>query len=267
MPDSAQEKYLAATAKALSPARLQLGFRLSAGETDVVVIARYIRNLALCEALYPVLHMLEIALRNRMDGVFGAAYPASTPKRGQLAYGELPCAGSWLDANPCVLAPRDQEEVRRVKSRIIDGEKKHLTADRLIAGLSMGFWTGLLTRKYEISPRSSFNLGDGKPTALWPRHLKPVFPYLTRRFATRDHVYRVLSELTTLRNQVFHHRPIWNLKLNALHVSATEAIGWMSPELQNTVLHFDRFPGVYNQGESEFKNKLQQILEEQAEAG
>ena len=36
----------------------------SGDESDFEVIAKYVWNIALCEALYPALHTLEVALRN-----------------------------------------------------------------------------------------------------------------------------------------------------------------------------------------------------------
>lgn len=94
----AQASYLAAINTALSPTRLQLGFRASQDEAELAVLARYFRNLALCESLYPVLHLLEITLRNRVDEVMGSTFPASPPQHGTLRPGELPSAGSWLDS-------------------------------------------------------------------------------------------------------------------------------------------------------------------------
>lgn len=162
-----------------------------------------------------------------------------------------------------MLAPGDREEIRRTKSRLLVQERKALSPNRLVEGLSLGFWTGLFTRVYEISPRSAYNPADGRPTALWPRHLKAVFPHLARRFRTRQHVYSVLSELTRLRNQVFHHRPVWHLQLDALHTSATEAIAWISPEVQRTVLHLDRFPAAYTQDEDHFVRLVHRIISDQ----
>lgn len=251
-PESAQAAYLTAITTALSPTRLRHAFRASRDESETVVLARYFRNLALCESLYPVLHVLEITLRNRVDEVMGSAFPATPPRRRALHAGELPSTGSWLDADPGVLAPGDREEIGRTKARAFVQERKAPSSDQVVEGLSLGFWTGLFTRVYEISPRSSYNPADGKPTAFWPRHLKAVFPHLPRRLRTRQHVYSVLSELTRLRNLVFHHRPVWHLKLNPLHTSATGAIGWISPEVQRTLLHLDRFPAVYNRDADDF---------------
>jgi hypothetical protein len=105
----------------------------------------------------------------------------------------------------------------------------------LIADLSLGFWTGLFTRKYETA-------------GIWPVHLKAVFPFLPRPIATRYHAYTVLSKVADLRNQVFHHRPIWRLPLNTLHVLATDVIGWVNRDFRDVVASMDRFPTVYGRG-------------------
>lgn len=50
----------------------------------------------------------------------------------------------------------------------------------------------------------------------------------------------MLAPIAKLRNDVFHHRPIWKLSLNGLHVSATEILGWINPELKSLVVCCDR---------------------------
>jgi hypothetical protein len=237
----------------ISHARLHLGFRASASEPDQTVLARYLYNLALCESLYPVLHVLEVALRNSVDAALSAAFPPG-PASPRGADG-LPVTGSWLDASPCVLGSREQEEIRKVKRRLL-GERKAATAHRLIAGVSMGFWAGLFTRHYEIGPASSYVPSAGRPAALWPRHLKSVFPAIPRRVATRAHVHQVIRGAADLRNQVFHHRPIWRLPLPALHAAATEAIGWINPQLRELTVAADRFPDVHRAGVGAYERDL-----------
>lgn len=229
----------------LSIHRLDLAFRASAGETDADLVARSLHNLALAEALYPALQTLEIALRNRLDEVVGAHAPRSTS--GRLGSDGLPGAGCWLDAEPGVLAAWERSEVARVKRSLL-AARKAITPHRLVAGLSLGFWTGLFTRAYEIGPGSAYVPGAAPATALWPRHLRAVFPNLPRRVATRAHVYGTLRRLADLRNQVFHHRPVWRLPVGTLHALATDAIGWISPDLRDLTISVDRFPAIHREG-------------------
>jgi hypothetical protein len=243
MPNAGQDAFLAAVEAAISSHRLRLGFQLRAGETPEILLGRHLRNLALAEALYPVLQTLELTLRNSIDETLEAAFPAST-------FGQ-----PWLSATSVVLTARDRDEVANVESRL-RREHKDVTRHRIVAGLSLGFWTGLLTRKYEISNTSSHIPRHGVQTALWPRHLRSVFPHLPKRFLTRGYIYGTLAPLASLRNAIFHHRPIWNEKLSSLHVSATEAIGWISPEAQRLILQVDRFPAVHQRGEDSYRRLL-----------
>jgi hypothetical protein len=242
---------------ALSSHRLRLAFRATAGEPDSTTLARCLYNVALCEALYPVLHHLEVALRNSLDGVIAAHYPVSAA--GVAGPDGLPLAGCWLDATPGLLGPWERSEIQRVKKKL-HAAGKTVTPHRLIAGLSLGFWAGLFTRAYEIAPDSSYIAGTARKTALWPRHLRAVLPHLPRRLATRNHAYRTFKAVADLRNQAFHHRPIWRLPLNALHVSATEAIGWISPDLKQLTIALDRFPQIIAVGLGPYEDHVADFL-------
>lgn len=261
LPAMPQADHLQQIRDTLSTHRLHLGFRAAAGEPDSVILARALYNVALCEALYPVLHHLEVALRNSLDAVIGANYPASTA--GASGPDGLPLAGSWLDAIPGVLGRWERVEIQSIKTKL-GAAGKTVTPHRLIAGLSLGFWAGLFTRAYEMGPDSSYVPGAARRTALWPRHLRAVLPYLPRRFATRNHAYRTFKALADLRNQVFHHRPVWRLPLNALHVSTTEAIGWMSPDLKELTTAIDRFPRVFMGGLPPYEQQLAVFLANRA---
>ena len=113
--DPIQESYLAAVATALSPVRLRLGFRISPREPDSLVLARYLWNVALREALYPVLHILEITLRNRLDALHGTASEAI----GWISP-ELRETAIQIDRFPSVHA-RGEDFFLRVVERMIAG--------------------------------------------------------------------------------------------------------------------------------------------------
>lgn len=243
----------------LSHHRLELAFRATAGEPPFDLAARSLYNLALAEALFPALQNLEIALRNRLDEVVGANCPSGTP--GRIGSDGLPEAGCWLDASCGVLARWESAEVARVKRSLVSA-RKAITPHRLIAGLSLGFWTGLFTRAYETGPRSAYV--GGAATALWPRHLRAVFPHLPRRLTTRAHAYDSLRRLAELRNQVFHHRPIWRLPLDVLHPLALDTIGWISPDLRDLTASVDRFAAVHAPGLAPHARHLRAFTETRA---
>src|SRR5687767_8488959 len=72
---------------ALSPSRLGK-FYLHASQPGWEALANYAWNVCLCEAFDPLLHQVEIVVRNAIDGAISPAYP-SRP------YANIE---SWLDA-------------------------------------------------------------------------------------------------------------------------------------------------------------------------
>ncbi|HEU4885248.1 MAG TPA: hypothetical protein VFT45_23505, partial [Longimicrobium sp.] len=63
-----------------------------------------------------MLHHLEVALRNSLDGVIAAHYPASAA--GVAGSDGLPLAGCWLDATPGLPGPWERTEIQRVKKKL-----------------------------------------------------------------------------------------------------------------------------------------------------
>ncbi|HZG42545.1 MAG TPA: hypothetical protein VEY93_06250 [Longimicrobium sp.] len=98
-----QATFFTAAETALSTHRLRLGFQDRAGDTPELLLGRHLRNLALSEALYPVLQTLELTLRNSIDHTLQAAFPASASGH------------DWLSSTSVVLTPRDRDEVSRVE--------------------------------------------------------------------------------------------------------------------------------------------------------
>ena len=88
------------------------GFRDLSGDSDKVLIGRYLLNAAVGEALHPLLHALEVVLRNRINAAASSRYPvdADFPH----TYGDYP---SWLDSvnSPIIAAHRKHIEEAKEK--------------------------------------------------------------------------------------------------------------------------------------------------------
>ncbi|SEU31894.1 hypothetical protein SAMN05443639_116118 [Stigmatella erecta] len=84
-----------------------------------MILGRYLWNIALCQALYPALHSLEVAFRNRLHEAL------------KLHFG----VPSWFDM-PWLL-DREQDKVAAAKQEL---RKRNapLEADRVVAELSFG---------------------------------------------------------------------------------------------------------------------------------
>ncbi len=143
---------------------------------DTVAAGRYAWNVALCQALYPSLHLLEVALRNHM-------FAAGHAHFGPVNHNGVPC---WLDARPAILKSRAVDEVNTAKLKLFAGLRRkyegawrsRITAGGLVAELSFGFWTYLIRSEYAASAVT--------PGILWPHLLRVAFPNLPKRIRRGD---------------------------------------------------------------------------------
>ena len=115
---------------AITPARLN-AYR-SSGLDDLDVVACYLWNSALSEALYPTLQTFEVGLRN-------ALHNALTFRFGQA---------DWYDSPHQFLDQASQNAILEGKFELTKNGKPH-EPGRIVAELGFGFWTSLFNRKYE----------------------------------------------------------------------------------------------------------------------
>lgn len=230
--------YFSLLGAALSSQRL-LPYRLTPTDTELQVFARYLWNVALGEALYPLLESLEIVLRNSLHDAASSAF--GTPM--------------WFDerlpSGKPLLQPVEQRKVAEAKYELARRGKPIIpgavSAGQIVAELNFGFWVSLLNAPYE-SPHEPI---------LWPRLIRRVFPHVPRRLGGRKTLRARLDKICGLRNRVFHYEPIWNrADLFAEHDSILETIGWISPAAREMVRIIDRFPEVHRKGTSSYHTGL-----------
>src|SRR5438552_2173704 len=121
MPMSQQDLF-AALSRAHSPERL--GAYRRAGDDEAAVLARYLWNSQLSEALYPTLQALEVALRNSVHAAVSRAYGRA----------------DWYDGTPAILQARQQDLVADATATL-RAAGKPVTPGRVVAELPFGFWT------------------------------------------------------------------------------------------------------------------------------
>jgi len=177
--------------KIVSPERLG-SYKYSDNDSMELILRRYIFNVKVSEALYPVLSALEIALRNNIHN-------AVAKIKGE----------NWL------LLEYEQQKILSANERnlLIEAynklSKKHsnlpVTESRLVAELTFGFWVNLCKKSYKNS--------------LWDKaeFFSNVFPYFDDNFKspTWDKtkvIFPELKNILILRNRVFHHEIIINNK-------------------------------------------------------
>jgi len=247
------------------------------------VMAAYHWNKALAGAMLPALQCLEITLRNALDKAVQSNPPpgaaglwltdnnwifslprymgkkatpklarrykmAKRPQDPQDAHGVL------LDQyGNRVIAKKVREEVFVDQARdSIAAEGKKITPARVISGLSFGFWTTLLSPKYEDQNSKSL---------LWPNLQGDVFSCLPPGLTMTD-IRSAFHRIRGLRNRLSHHEALWkfhyddpntglpdygnpvygaqaNCSLLRKHYDdIIEMIGWMSPNRKaNFLIH------------------------------
>jgi len=115
MPLSQQDLF-AALSRAHSPERLAAYRRPN--DDDAAVLARYLWNTQLGEALYPTLQALEVALRNSVHAAITRAYGRA----------------DWYDGTPPILQARQQDLVAEAKATL-RAAGKPIAPGRLVAEL------------------------------------------------------------------------------------------------------------------------------------
>jgi hypothetical protein len=135
-------------------------------------LALYEQNVALSEALYGLLHWLEVAVRNAANDALSAGY--TTP--------------AWYDHVP--FPPFWQAEVSKAKL------KTAAASGKVVAELTFGFWV-------ELTSRPNQNI-------LWLGHgLRNAFPNAT---LPRDQIHARLKTIQRLRNRISHHERVLTSK-------------------------------------------------------
>jgi hypothetical protein len=178
----------------------------------------YTANVSLSEALYPILHILEITLRSRMEVVLERVY-------GPMWF-EKATSGLTFGTVETVLIEKAKAELTR--------RGKSATSGRMTAELMLGFWVILVGKPYERQ--------------LWQKHLPDVFldaPSGTNFLRVLPQIRRELKAIKELRNRVSHHEPIWYRPgLTQDHADACRLIDWLCASATPWCRSVDRFPAV-----------------------
>lgn len=198
--------------RSLSVPRLDSYRKLGGG--DEGALCRYLWNIALCEALYPSLQILEVGFRNSVHSEI--ARVTSTPE--------------WLTTQLAILFDSEKMRIAEAKEGLRKTGKP-VTEPYLIAELSFGFWTSLLDVRYD---------------RLWHKIIMGVFPAMSRAIRTRAEASSRMSVIRKLRNAAVHHHSIWHWHdLEKKHSDIHTLIEWVCPSSAKMARSLDRFPAVY----------------------
>lgn len=222
------QAYVAALEQGISNPRLSK-YRPPGG-SDLEMAVNYLWNIALSEALFPGLAALEVTLRSSIHHALTAREGTDMWFRTLLEPGQL-----------SVYAQSHLKLYNRLK-------RTEPTSGQVVAELTFGFWTTLLSQPYHQT------LWVPDKTAL----VKAVFPHLPPTPSNRHFVHQRYNDLRILRNRVMHHEPIWHRpRLYQEWEEMIEAIGWISPTTRDSILLLDHFTDTYRNGRLRIETELQ----------
>jgi hypothetical protein len=235
---------LAALTHALSAQRLD-AYRTAADADELDGVARYMWNVALCSALQPAIHVLEVTFRNVL---YAGSVKVLAGRK--MAYADI---RSWLDASPTLLMPREHAAVVRAKEQL--RKRRHprpVDAGDLLATLGFGFWTALCDAPYEQTRRAG--------PRLWPGILKHAFIFAPREVRSRPALMHRVDSIRELRNRISHHEPVWKLDLPAQHARILETLAWMNRTAEGFARAQCRIDRVYGEGPEAFRDHAERIF-------
>ncbi|WP_203906615.1 hypothetical protein [Rhizocola hellebori] len=165
----------------------RLNVYVAAANGDVAVAERlYWWNIEVSGAFYGPLHCLELGPRNALDVQLRSAYARDM----------------WWDAAP--LTASGQRMVAEARAKCRRRGNASVAADDVVAQLSFGFWTSLLSN----------SRGSQYDRRLWVPILHRAFPHYRGR---RKDLHDNLEAMRLLRNRIMHHEPIHHRDLTADH--------------------------------------------------
>jgi hypothetical protein len=190
---------LRALREAISPARLTTYERRAHGNARRA-LDLYVWNVNAAAALYTILQVNEIALRNAVNRAlisqFGVQWPYST---GFLR----------------TLPRHERDTLEGGRSRLERNLRvAHASTGDVVAAQTYGFWVLLLTARFQ-----------GR---IWQQEFASSFPGAPPQ-VTRSVVHDRAEEIRRLRNRIAHHEPLLNHDLLGAYQRAASMVRWVSP--------------------------------------
>jgi hypothetical protein len=183
----------------------------AAGDRNAAV-RLYTLNAQLSESLYTPLHMLEVALRNRIHQVM------------QAAHGE-----GWFDMQEHQLNPVQADMLAKARADLAEKGKAE-TPGRIVASLTFGFWTAMLGKEYET---------------LWQTTLKDIARREDGKGLRRKDFTKSLGAIRTLRNRLAHHETVLHWDLPKHYGNIMQMTAWLSPVAAEWCRSCARFDELY----------------------
>jgi hypothetical protein len=192
----------------------RLNSYLREGESNLEnAIGRYKWNIKLSQSLYPSLSLVEVALRNHLDMGLSEQF-----------------GSDWI--NHSFLGSYHADQIKESKNNLLKN-KRVTNKEDIIASLTFGFWT-------------SFFYGNYRKIYLDGKILKTAFPKIPNFYRDREKLNKLCESIKNLRNRVFHHEPIYNIRDLLQKVYDIEnLLSWMNEDILFLKRELCTFEDVY----------------------
>lgn len=174
-------------------------YLVAAGFDEVRALRLYIWNAQVGEAFHLPIQAVEVGLRNRVNHALTLGYGDDWWKSQKLSR---------------LLDEERQGDLRVVLRRILNRGLPQETG-QVVAGLSFGFWVGMLQGRYNPE--------------IWSRHLRTSFPHLPLN-RNRKSLAAAAGRVAYIRNRISHHEPVIKLDLAVENATLMDLLGWICPD-------------------------------------
>lgn len=178
----------------------------------------YLENVKLTSSLIPMLHFFEVALRNRLHRQLKQHFSRD----------------DWWESDALNDVGHEiRAKIEKAKDSLTQRMEAQ-TVDKIVAELSLGFWTTLLNAKYQ--------------DVLWGP-IRKAFKNLPKNQKQRANVSAPLNKVRDLRNRAFHHEPLLWLRdepASEVHRKGIEVISWLDKDLADWLQQSNDFEKTWD---------------------
>lgn len=190
---------IAALTDAISTARLSTYLRRSHGNVRHA-LDLYEWNIRAGPAMYPILHVIEVALRNAINRALVSQFGV-----------DWPYAPGFLRSLPGLERTTFEKCLRKLEGNL---RKPRVSTGDVVAAQTYWFWVTLLTSRFE--------------QRIWSREFAVAFPSAPSRI-DREIVHGRADTIRRLRNRIAHWEPLLDVDLVGAYQRAASVVRWTSP--------------------------------------
>jgi hypothetical protein len=170
----------------------------AAGHNQQRALSLYIWNAQIGEAFHLPIQAVEVALRNALNDCLSSKYGLDW----------------WKDKTLSDLLDEERTGDLSQVLRRISNRKLTLCNGQIVAGLSLGFWVGMLHNRYY--------------PMIWSTLFERTFPNLPAGRG-RKSLSAKAGEVAVLRNRIWHHEPLIRRDVSADFANVIDLLSWLSP--------------------------------------